>query len=282
MAALSRTSTKGSARLVRVCALSRDHRMERRSEARESGVSEEGSAGRPVMRPELPRRFYAAVSVEPRPEGEALLLDGRPVQTPGKRPVAVPSPALAEAVADEWRAQGERIDPSTMPLTRLVNVALDGVATQTDRVAEEITRYAGSDLVCYRADGPQGLVTRQSQHWDPLIRWAAETLGARLLCVEGVVPVAQSEPALSSIRAHLARLDPFRLAAVHAMTTLTGSAVIALAVLKGRLSPDEAWRAAHVDEDWNIAQWGEDAEAAAARAARRIEMGAAARLLSLL
>jgi chaperone required for assembly of F1-ATPase len=234
------------------------------------------------MRPELPRRFYAAVSVELRPEGEAVFLDGRPVHTPVKRLVAVPSRALAEAVADEWRAQGERIDPSTMPLTRLVNIAIDGVATQADRVAEEVTRYAGSDLVCYRAGGPEGLVARQSQHWDPLVRWVAEALGARLFCSEGIVPVAQSETALSSIRAHLARLDPFRLTALHTMTTLTGSAVIALAVLMGRLSPDEAWQAAHVDEDWNIAQWGEDTEAATARIACRIEMGAAARLLLLL
>jgi len=235
-----------------------------------------------LMRPELPRRFYKEVGVATRPEGETLLLDGRPARTPAKRPLALPSRRLAEAVAEEWRAQEGVIDPAGMPLTRLVNIVIDGVVAEADRVREEVARYAGSDLLCYRASEPEGLVAWQESHWNPLLRWAEEALGAPLRVGEGVAHVSQDAASMAAVRAAIRPLDPYRLAALHVITSLCGSAVIALALLFRRIDADEAWAAAHVDEDWNRANWGEDAEAAARRAFRRTEMDAAVRLLQLL
>ena len=235
-----------------------------------------------LARPELPKRFYKAVGVEHRDEGWAVTLDGRAARTPAKHLLAVPSEALARALCEEWDAQGETVDPARMPLTRIVNVVIDAVVHEPGRVADEVVRYAGSDLLCYRADEPPGLVAAQGAHWDPLLRWAAEGLGARLVCAVGVTHVAQPQAALEAVAEVVQPLDPYRLAAVSVMTTLSGSAVIALAVLFRHVGLEEAWAAAHVDEDWNISQWGEDAEAAARRAFRKAEMDAAARLLTLL
>jgi chaperone required for assembly of F1-ATPase len=204
------------------------------------------------------------------------------MRTPAKRELALPSKALAEALAAEWEAQGDRIDPATMPLTRLVNSALDGVAGREAEVRAEIAKYAVSDLLCYRAEGPSELVRRQAVAWDPILAWAREALGARLSTAQGIVPVAQPEAATRAIESGLARLDPLALAAHHVMTTLTGSALLALAHGHRRLTAEEAWAAAHVDEDWQISQWGEDAEAKARRDRRWSEMQAASRLLRLL
>jgi chaperone required for assembly of F1-ATPase len=204
------------------------------------------------------------------------------VRTPGKALLALPTRGLAEAVAEEWRAQGERIDPLTMPLTKLANSAIDGVKGREQAVIDDIVKYAGSDLLCYRAEGPAALVASQSKHWNTVIAWAKATLDAPLALAEGVVHVAQPKASLDRLRRELEGLDPFSLAALHVMTSLTGSALLALAVLRGRLTPEEAWQAAHVDEDFQISQWGEDAEAVKRRANRRRDFDAAARFLAAL
>jgi chaperone required for assembly of F1-ATPase len=229
-----------------------------------------------------PKRFYRSVSVDGAAAGFRVLLDGRPMRTPAKRELALPSRALAEALAAEWEAQGERIEPAGMPLTRLVNSAIDGVAGCESELRADIAKHAGSDLLCYRAEGPADLVRRQADAWDPVLAWAHDALGAHLLLGRGIVPVAQPQPALAAIERTLARLDTFGLAAHHVMTTLMGSAVLALAHARGRLTAEEAWAAAHVDEDWQIGRWGEDAEAKARRDRRWADMQAASRLLALL
>jgi chaperone required for assembly of F1-ATPase len=230
----------------------------------------------------LPKRFYQRVDVADRNGGFALLLDEKPVRTPGKKQLLLPSRALAEAVAEEWRAQNERIDPATMPLTKLASSAIDGVTGREDEVIGDILNYAGSDLLCYRAEGPRGLVEAQKAHWDPVLAWAKSALGAPFVLAEGIVHVAQPQASLDRLRDALKGHDPFGLAALHVMTGLTGSALLALAVALGRLTPEEAWKAAYVDEDWQIAQWGEDKEAASRRTARRRDFEAAARALALL
>jgi chaperone required for assembly of F1-ATPase len=229
-----------------------------------------------------PKRFYRTVSVADATPLFRVLLDGKTMRTPAKRDLAVPSRALAEALAAEWDAQGERIDPASMPLTRLVNSAIDGVTGREREVRGDIAKYAASDLLCYRAEGPAELVRLQAAAWDPVLAWAREALGARLVLGRGIVPVSQPQATIAAIEHALAELDPFRLAAHHVMTTLTGSALLALAQARNRLTAEEAWAAAHVDEDWQISQWGEDAEAKARRDRRWTEMQAASRLLGLL
>jgi chaperone required for assembly of F1-ATPase len=239
--------------------------------------------GRETLRP-LPKRFYKSAAAGPNPagEGHAVLLDGRMARTPGRRPLSLPSARLAEAVAAEWDAVGSEIDPARMPLTRLVNTALDGVADRAGDVAADVVKYAGSDLVCYRADYPEGLAVRQRALWDPILAWAASRHDAAFAVATGLMPVAQPAAATSAVAVAIEGIDPLRLTALHVMTTLTGSALLALAVLDGRLTPEAAWEAAHVDEDWQIAEWGEDAEASARRARRWEEMRAAASLVRLL
>lgn len=233
------------------------------------------------MKTPMPKRFYAEVSVAPVDGGYAIHLDGKPVRTPAKAMIVLPTEAAAQLVADEFAAQGEFIDLRAMPGLRLVNTAIDGVASEADAVAEDILRFSSSDLLCYRADAPQGLVERQSQAWDPVLDWARDALGARFILAEGVMHVEQPREAIMAISLHLFRKkEPFRLAALHLMTSLTGSALLALAVEEGAIDADQAWSAAHVDEDWNIAQWGEDAEASARRAARKRDMMAAAALIT--
>jgi chaperone required for assembly of F1-ATPase len=247
-----------------------------------------GGPGREPKRPAM-KRFYKTVSVaaaetsaDAGEQEHRILLDGRPMRTPAKRVLAVPSRALAEAVAIEWDAQREQIDPTAMPLTRLVNSTLDGVRGREDDVRAEIAKYAASDLVCYRAGEPEGLVRRQAEMWDPVLAWSREALGAELRVAEGLMPAEQPESAQAAVARELATKNAFALAALHVMTTLTGSALLALAHAKGRLTAEAAWTAAHVDEDWQIAKWGEDAEAAARRQRRWAEMQAASRLLALL
>ena len=229
-----------------------------------------------------PKRFYRSVSVGGAAPAFRVLLDGKPILTPARRQLAVPTMALAEAVAAEWEAQADRVDPATMPLTRLINTAVDGVSDHADEVRADIVKYAASDLTCYRAEGPVELESRQAAAWDPVLAWAHETLGARFVLGQGIMPVAQPDTATRAIERALAGLDAFSLAAYHTMTTLTGSALLALAHARGRLTAEEAWAAAHVDEDWQITQWGEDAEAKARRDRRWAEMQAASRLLALL
>lgn len=239
--------------------------------------------GREPLAKPLPKRFYKAATHRAADgQGFVIELDGKPVRTPGKRLLLLPTIALAEAVAAEWAAQRERIDPATMPLTRLVNSAIDGVATRMEEVSADIVDFAGSDLTCYRAEAPQELVQRQHERWDPVLAWAAERLGHRFTVGHGVMPFRQSKAALAGLAAAILPLSAFELASLHVMTTLTGSALLALAHLEGRIGAHEAWISAHVDEDWQITQWGEDAEAKARREFRWHDMQAASRLLTLL
>jgi chaperone required for assembly of F1-ATPase len=229
----------------------------------------------------LPRRFYRTAATAASAEGCIVTLDDKPAHTPAGRLLAAPSLPLAQAIAAEWQAQGETIDPATMPLTRLANAIIDGVTDRPGPVGAEVEKYLATDLLCYRADAPQGLVERQAQLWDPILQWASETLGARFALGEGIVHVVQPADALAAARAAIPN-DPWRLGAVHAVTTLTGSALIALAVLRARLTAEEAWAAAHVDEDWNMQQWGRDEIALERRAFRFTELQAAAMVLGSL
>jgi chaperone required for assembly of F1-ATPase len=244
-------------------------------------MSEEPRYAAATGAPELPKRFYKAAEVAETESHFAVALDGRPVRTPSRNRVLVPTRALADALAEEWSAQGERIDPRTMPLNRLVNSALDGVSGQMDAVLGEVANYAGSDLLCYRADGPDTLVERQTAGWDPLIDWARTDLGARFALAEGVMFVKQDPAAIEAVRAAIADLGPIPLAAVNVVTTLTGSAILALAVLRGRLDAETAWSLAHIDEDWNVEKWGVDDEAAQRRENRWRDMLAAVQALEL-
>ena len=231
------------------------------------------------QREDLPKRFYKQAQAVETDGGYELHLDGRPARTPGRAPVAAPSKRIGEAIAAEWNAQSERIDPVSMPVTRTLNSAIDGVAPRMDDVRADIAAYAGSDLLCYRADEPDRLVERQSEAWNPVLKRFAEH-GAPFALATGIMPIEQPASALDHVRGMLAdEADPLQLAAMHIATTLTGSALLALAVRHAWLSPDDAWDAAHVDEDWNIELWGEDEEASARRAQRRRDYDAATFIL---
>lgn len=235
------------------------------------------------MKAPLPKRFYKTATVEQEGEVFCVRLDGKQARTPGKAPLALPTEAAARLVAAEFEAQVDVIDPSTMPVLRLVNTAIDGVAADAQAVLEDILRFASSDLLCYRADGPQGLVDRQNEHWDPVLDWARRAFGARFNLAEGIMHVEQPREAIAALGTVLSmKPQPMRLAAIHVMTALTGSALLAVAVDRGELTVEQAWTAGHVDEDWQIEQWGQDAEAMARRAFRKREMDAAAALLEAL
>jgi chaperone required for assembly of F1-ATPase len=229
----------------------------------------------------LPKRFYKDVTSDKRDGGFAILLDGRPVRTPAKKHLLVPSASLGIALAEEWRRQVTVIDPATMPLTRLVNSALDGVTGREADVAAEIVRYAGGDLLFYRANGPAALVERQAEAWDPVIAWAEKWAGGRFILAEGIMPVTQPQNTLVNIAARISALPALPLSALNVMTTLTGSALLALAHAHGRLDVDQAWLAAHVDEDYQMAQWGTDTQAELRRANRWRDMQAASQLWAL-
>ena len=236
-------------------------------------------AARRNMRPNPRRRFYQGATVgedAPYP----ILLDRRTIKTPPGNILAAPTLPLAQAIAAEWEAQGDRIDPATMPLTRLANTIIDGVAPDPEPVAHEIAKYLGSDLVCYRAATPEGLVAKQAQHWDPILAWTRDAHGARFVLSEGIMFVAQPEGAVAAASAATPS-DPWRLGAVSLITTLTGSALIALAVAAGELEVEQAWAAAHVDEDWNMDFWGRDELAMQRRVARFTDMQAAGTVLAL-
>ncbi|MBX4954397.1 ATP12 family chaperone protein [Rhizobium lentis] len=228
------------------------------------------------MKKPLPKRFYTEVAVAEHEGSFAITLDGKSVRTPARQVLAVPTEALARLVAAEWRGQGKEIDPATMPVTRLVNTALDGVATNTQAIFEDILRFSSSDLLCYRADGPELLVERQRERWDPIIDWAANDLGARFILVEGVMHHEQPREATAAFAVTLARhQSPMALAALHTITTLTGSAILALAFAEGRVTLEETWSLAHLDEDWTIEHWGRDEEAEERRAKRFADFKAA-------
>ncbi|MCK0195589.1 ATPase [Ancylobacter sp. 6x-1] len=232
-------------------------------------------------RPALPKRFYARAEARSVDGGFRVELDGRPVRTPGRQVVEVPSQPLAVRMAEEWSGQGEVIDPGTMPMVRLVNSALDGVAGAMEATAGEIVRYAGSDLLCYRADSPVRLASLQHELWNPVLDWLRARFGARFNVAEGVMFVAQPGESLSAIASAMPA-DPLRLAALNLLTTLSGSAFLALAVWHGELEAEDAWRRAHLDEDVQAEVWGRDALAEQRRATRWRDFEAAAILLTTL
>jgi chaperone required for assembly of F1-ATPase len=244
-----------------------------------SPLLDPNEAARRNMRPNLPRRFYKQASAVPSGGSFQITLDGRSVKTPNKQILAVPNQSLAEDIAVEWNAQGETIDPAQMPLTRLANSIIDGVSVAPDAVAAEIEKYLGSDLLFYRAEAPEGLVARQTSAWDPILAWARDELGARFMLAVGISFVSQSQEAIARAQTAIPN-DPWRLGAVHVLMTLTGSALLALAVLRGAIGLEEAWAVAHVDEDWNMQTWGRDEVALGRRASRLVEAQAAAKVLA--
>lgn len=233
-----------------------------------------------AMKRQLPKRFYENATVEAEPEGFVVKLDGKMLKTPGKQDFLVPSEKLARAVAAEWAAQETHVDPGQMPLTRMVNTAIDGVSSNKSGVREEILGFAGSDLLCYRAGSPETLVARQSASWDGYLDWMRQVHGARFALAEGVMHIDQPDETLSIVAGLLAAHDSaLMLTGLHVVTSLTGSVVMALAIANGGADPEEVWAAAHVDEDWNIEQWGEDAEARRRRELRKREFDAAVTLI---
>jgi chaperone required for assembly of F1-ATPase len=236
------------------------------------------TSARRGARPTLRQRFYSKAGVELEDGAFKIVLDDKPVRTPARRFLSAPTEPLAQAIAAEWEAQSDVIDPARMPLTRLANSIIDGVAGATGPVIAEIEQYLGTDLLFYRATTPEQLRDRQAQLWDSILAWARDALGADFKIGEGIVHVAQSQEALNAAAAAIPT-DPWRLGAAHVVTTLTGSALIALAMLHGALSAGAAWQAAHVDEDWNMEKWGRDEMALERRDFRFAEFEAAAKVL---
>ncbi|MDO5620724.1 MAG: ATP12 family protein [Paracoccus sp. (in: a-proteobacteria)] len=224
------------------------------------------------------RRFWKSAGVRQVADGWEVTLDDRPLRTPGKLALVLPTERLAKAVADEWDAQADMIDPNTMPLTRAANSAVEKVAPQFDAVADMLAEYGGTDLLCYRTDAPAALAERQETEWQPLLDWAADRYGARLAVTQGLMPVAQDSAALSRLRAALAGLDTFGLTALHDLVALPGSLVLGLAVIEGRLDADAAFALSRLDEDHQAEQWGRDDEAEAAASAKAGAMQVAERV----
>jgi chaperone required for assembly of F1-ATPase len=227
------------------------------------------------------KRLYKAVAVLPRESAWAIALDGKPVNTPAGGALDLPTRALAEAVAAEWAAQGERVVPATMPLMQLIATARDRVAPAPHAARDELLRYGGTDLLCYRAVEPPDLVDRQTALWQPLVEWAGVRYGAALAVTRGLMPQPQPVPALAALRGALAPLDAVSLTGLLAATAAAGSLILALALHERRVTPAEAWALSQLDETFQIERWGEDAEAARRRAALKADLAAAARFLEL-
>jgi chaperone required for assembly of F1-ATPase len=224
------------------------------------------------------KRFYADAGVGEADGGYTVTLDGKPIKTPSGRTVVVPARALAEMIAAEWSAQGEFIEPLTMPLTRFANSVVQGVVDQAEAVKDDVAKYFASDLLFYRAGHPEGLVAHEAEHWDPVLFWAKDALGAHFMLAEGVMHVRQPDAAIAAARGALPG-DPWMIAALHVITGLTGSALLALALFHGVIEADQVWAAAHVDEDWNAEKWGVDDEVAARKAAKLVDFNAVAAAL---
>lgn len=228
------------------------------------------------------KRFYKEVALREEPGGFAVLLDGRSIKTPAGALLVAPTRALGEAIAAEWRGQSETLKPETMALTKALNTALDRIPGSRQALIEELANYANSDLLCYRAAGPEGLVERQKAAWDPWLDWAVAQFGARLVTVTGVTHVTQSAGALEQIKSAIARFGDVELTALHAGITITGSAVLGLAFAARALTAEEVFALAHLDETFQAERWGRDAEAERMRDARLGELVVAGRLLSLM
>jgi chaperone required for assembly of F1-ATPase len=228
------------------------------------------------------RRFYKSVSTAAAAEGGfSVMLDGKPVRTPAKAPLAVPTPALAQALQTEWEAQGEQLEPTSMPLTQLASTAIDRVAPLREGVVEELLNYASTDLLCYRADDPEELIARQNAVWQPLVDWALTRFDARLAVARGVMPVEQPPEALTALRRAVEAYDQWRLTALQMATAATGSLVLALALMEGRLDASGAFAASQLDELFQAELWGEDWEAVERRDRLLADVTAAARFKDL-
>ncbi|QYX56735.1 ATPase [Roseovarius sp. SCSIO 43702] len=227
------------------------------------------------------RRFWDAATVEKADQGHTVHLDGRPVRTPAKRPLVVPTEALAREIAAEWDAQEGVIDPRAMPFTQSANAAIDKVAVQKDEVADMIAAYGESDLLCYRAEAPAELAARQAAEWTPYLDWAESDLSAPLIAVNGVMPHPQDPRAVRALRERVRAQDIFALTALHDLVSLSGSLILGLAAQMGRAAPEELWRVSRVDEDWQREQWGDDEEAAALAARKKAAFLHAARFFVL-
>lgn len=247
----------------------------------EAGKADPVKQAQLLSKPQLPKRFYKQASVAEKDGGFAVLLDGKTVKTPARNGLVLPNRILAEIVASEFEAQQHAIDPAKMPATRLVNSIVDGVKQNMEAVLDEIVKFVGNDMLFYRAESPKELVKRQHLHWDPVLEWVQKKYGARFILTQGVMFVEQPDDSISAIRAHLRHIDsPYVLAALHSITTLCGSALLALAVAEGSLNLQEAWKLAHLDEDWTIEHWGEDVQATRKRAYHQAEYEAAVSVLA--
>lgn len=227
------------------------------------------------------KRFYKQACFAESAAGYAITLDGKPVKTPAGKPLEVPARALAEAIAAEWEGQGAEVRPNSMPLTQLASTALDRVGPERAAIIEQMVGYAGTDLLCYRADYPPDLVLRQTRGWQPLLDWAGSELGANLDVTEGVIAIEQPPAALAALEARLSGCDVWKLTAVQSATAAAGSLVLALALTEGRLTGTETFELSQLDETFQIEQWGEDAEATQRRAILKRDIAAAERLLAL-
>lgn len=227
------------------------------------------------------KRFYTEVTASPKRGGYAILLDDKPVRTPARVPLLVPTEPLAGAIVAEWAAQVDTIKPANMPLTGLANAAIDRVAPNPVHFAAELARYAATELLCYRAEGPAPLVARQAATWDPQLAWATARYDVVFRVTAGIIHVAQPPATLARLDRAFAAFDPFRLAALHPVVTICGSAVIGLAVAEARLDAAEAWAAGQLDEIWQAEQWGEDPLAIASREERQRGLAAAVAMLGL-
>ncbi len=228
------------------------------------------------------KRFWTTAEAVVEDGGWGVRLDERPLLTPGRVPVLVPTEALARAIAEEWASAEETVDARAMPLTSLANAAIDRVGPDRPAFAAALARYAEADLACYRAEGPETLAKRQQQSWDSLLGWARRRFDVDFAATTGIVHVTQPRPTVERLAHEVAALDAFRLAGLSPLVTIGGSLVAALAVLEGALAPEQAWEAVSIDERWQIEKWGSDAEAEAAIANRRRDFLAAARFLELL
>lgn len=228
------------------------------------------------------KRFWKEVTLEPEGDGWGIRLDDRPLRTPARAPLTVPSERLARAIAEEWRSTGETIDPGAMPLTGLANAAIDRVAPDREAFAEGLARYAKADLACYRAEGPRELLERQEQEWNSLLAWARRRFDVDFATTSGLIHVEQPEETVKQLSHAIGTLDPFRLAGLSPLITIGGSLVASLAVLEQAITPEQAWEAVSIDERWQLERWGSDFEAETALANRRRDFLAAALFLDLL
>ncbi|HEX7876418.1 MAG TPA: ATP12 family protein [Sphingobium sp.] len=221
------------------------------------------------------KRFYKDVAVAAVGAGFEIRLDDRPVRTPARAPLALPNQRLADAIAEEWRAQGEAVDPRSMPFTGLANGAIDQIAPNRESFAAGIARYAESDLLCYRAEGPAELIAREAAAWYPLLEWAQHRYDAAFRVTKGIIPVEQPAETIERLAVAVAAFEPFTLAGLSTLVTLSGSLVCGLAIVEGGHDADAIWSATEIDEAWEVEQWGEDDEAAARAARRRAEFAMA-------